>query len=136
MGLDSGEAETDQRHLRREAELLGDVRGGEHASGRAVVDAGRVPRGHPAVGAERGLQTGEPRHRGVRAGWFVRCHQLPAAFGVPARDRDQIRLDPAVRVCLGHLLLGRERVRVRPRFCDLRVAVVDVLRGLPHDQRG
>ncbi len=134
--FDAGETEPGQPHLRGEPEFLDDLPGGEDAAGGAVVDAGGVARGHPAVRPERRLQAGQPFQGGVGAGWLVGGDELPTAFGVAGGDRGEVGLDQPVGVSLGDLPLGGQRVGVRPLPGDRRIAVVHVLRGLAHDQRG
>ena len=132
--VDPGEGVADQPHARGEAELVGGAGLGEQAGGRAVVEAGRVARGHPAVRAERGPQLGQVLHGGAGAGRLVGGGQAPAALGVAGGHGHQALLHLAGLVGGGELGLAGDGVGVGPLLGDVREAVVEVLRGRAHDQ--
>ena len=79
LRLDAGEGEADQRIFGAEAEFLRGRRAGEQAHGRAVVEAGGVAGGDPAVRAERRLQPGQALHRRLGARRLVAGGESPSA---------------------------------------------------------
>ena len=97
LGVDAGEGEADQPHRDRQAELGGDVLGGEQAGGGAVVEPGGVAGGDPAVRPERGPQAGQRLDGGAGARRLVGGGQAPALLGAAGGDRDQRLLDHPVR---------------------------------------
>lgn len=139
LRLHAHEGVGDQAHLHGEVVLAREVLGGDERGGGAVVQTGRVTGGDPAVHTERGLQAGEVLQGRARAHRLVGGDQAPARLtgvggGAAYRDRHQVGLDLAVGVRLGGLLLGAHGVLVRALLGDLRVAVVEVLRGHAHEQ--
>ncbi len=139
LRLDTHEGVGDQAHLDGEVVLPREVLGGDDRGGGAVVQAGRVTGGDPAVHTERGLQAGEVLQGRARAHRLVGGDQAPARLaglggGTAYGDRHQVGLDLAVGVRLGGLLLGAHGVLVGALLGDLRVTVVQVLRGHAHEQ--
>src|SRR3954453_21286304 len=65
LGLHAGEAVADQPHADVQAELTGNVLGGQQAAGGAVVEPRGVAGGHVSVRTERRLEGGQPVERGV-----------------------------------------------------------------------
>ena len=107
---------------------------GEEARGGPVVEAGRVAGGDVAVRPERGLQRAQLLQRRAGAGRFVDRREAPAPLDVPGRHRHEVGLDLAGRVGCGEPVLAGHGIRVAPVLGDVREAVVEVLRGLPHDE--
>jgi hypothetical protein len=140
LGLDTREGVGHEPHLDRQVVLAGEVLGGDDRGGRTVVQTGRVSGRDPPVHAERRLQTRQVLQGGPRAHRLVGGDETPTGLaalrvGPAHRDRHQVGLDLAVGVRLGGLLLRAHRVLVRAQLGDLRVAVVQVLRGHAHEQR-
>ena len=136
LGLDADEGELDQAHSDGQPELLGGVLRGEQAGGRAVVDAGRIAGGHPSVRPEGRLERTEIIEGGAGARWLVGDGEAVSLLRTTGGDRHQIRLDLAGLIGRGELVLGGDREGVRALLGQLRVAVVQVLGGLAHHQRG
>ena len=135
LGLDADEGVGDQAHLHGEAELARGLLVGQQRGGGAVVDARGVAGGDVAVRAEGGLEARERLHGRLGAHRLVGRGQAPAGVGRAGRDRHQVGLDlPGVVGGLG-LLLAADGVLVDALLGDRGVAVVEVLRGLAHDER-
>ena len=135
LGLDADEGVGDQAHLHGEAELARGLLVGQQRRGGTVVDARRVAGGDVAVRAERGLEAGERLHRRLRAHRLVGRGQAPAGLGRAGRDRHEVGLDLPGVVGGLRLLLAADGVLVDALLGDGGVAVVEVLRGLAHDER-
>ena len=135
LGLDAGEREGHEAHPDRQAELARGLLVGEQRGGGAVVDAGRVARGHPTVGAERSLQAGQRLHAGAGAHGLVGGGQAPAGLGAARGDGHQVGLDLAGLVGRDGLGLRAHGVGVGALLGDRRVAVVQVLGGVAHGER-
>ncbi len=131
LGLDACEREGHQGHLRREAELLHGIAAREQGGRGAVVEARRVAGRDAAVRAERGAEPGESLQRRLGAHGLVARRQPPAALGA-GRDGNEVRLDLAVRVREGGLLLARERVAVGAFAGERGEPVVDPLGRVAH----
>jgi hypothetical protein len=135
LRLDPGEAVADQAHLLGQAELVGDLLGGDDAGRRAVVEPGGVAGGDVAVRAERRLERREVLEGRAGAGRLVRRREAPALVDRAGRDLDEVGLDAALGVGLRDLLLARHGEGVAALLRDVGVAVVQVLGGRAHDQR-
>ena len=122
----------------RQAELLGDVLGGQQAGGGAVVEAGGVARGDPAVRTRNGVfSVGQPSIvvPGRGASSAVARPQPFSAWRTAIGTRYGLDLAVGVRPWRTFSWEASGE-RVGALLGDVREAVVQVLRGRAHDQRG
>ena len=135
LRLDACERIADEPQLRLQAELLRRAVGGEVGRGGAIGQPCGVAGGDTTGGAERRLQVGEARQRRVRPQELVAVGEPPARIREDAHRDDGLAHD-AVLPRRRRALLRAHGELVRRFLRQLRKAVVQVLRGRAHRDRG